>query len=217
VKTDVQPDEAALYLDGKLIGTADDFDGYPDLLYLRKGNYSLEFRLDGYEPLSVTVNAAPGRFFRIDQRLKKIKGAKRTDIPVKIPGGIIRYYAKRGGVAVPYTPGSGGYVENSPAPAEGESEDMAPPPAPPDNLVQPAHEEADEGRIFFHVAPFDTAIYVDDHFAGSAKDLNALRSGLAVSPGTHRVSLIRPGYRAQEINLDVEPNVRSEVDVKLSR
>src|SRR5437016_166954 len=29
VKTDVEPDEAEVWLDGKYVGTADDFDGYP--------------------------------------------------------------------------------------------------------------------------------------------------------------------------------------------
>ena len=37
VKTDVSPEEAQVFLDGKYIGTADDFDGMPDYLYLGAG------------------------------------------------------------------------------------------------------------------------------------------------------------------------------------
>ena len=47
IKTDVEPDEAEVWLDGKYVGTADDFDGYPDFLYLEPGAYHLEFRLPG--------------------------------------------------------------------------------------------------------------------------------------------------------------------------
>ena len=48
IDADVSPEEARVYLDGKYIGIADDFDGYPDYLYLRRGHYRLEFKLDGY-------------------------------------------------------------------------------------------------------------------------------------------------------------------------
>jgi hypothetical protein len=69
VKTDVDPEEARLYLDGRLIGTADDFDGYPDFLYLRRGHYRLEFRLDGYEPKTIEVDAEPGVTLRFDNKV----------------------------------------------------------------------------------------------------------------------------------------------------
>ena len=36
------PEEALLYLDGRFIGSADDFDGHPDYLYLEPGVYELE-------------------------------------------------------------------------------------------------------------------------------------------------------------------------------
>src|SRR5450759_5037115 len=106
VKTDVEPDEAALYLDGKLIGSADDFDGFPDRLYLGRGHYRLEFRLPGYETYSTEIDAAPGRSFRIDQHLKKVPGAKQygTYESTRPEGGIVRFFAKRGSSAEPQSP-----------------------------------------------------------------------------------------------------------------
>jgi len=47
IDTDISPEEARVYLDGRYIGTADDFDGWPDYLYLRRGHYRIEFRMDG--------------------------------------------------------------------------------------------------------------------------------------------------------------------------
>ncbi len=78
VKTDVNPEEARVYLDGKLIGTADDFDGWPDYLYLRRGHYRLEFRLTGYEALTIEVDARPGATIKVDNHMKKIPGAPLT-------------------------------------------------------------------------------------------------------------------------------------------
>src|ERR1700693_5551612 len=52
IDTDVSPEEAQVYLDGRYIGTADDFDGNPDYLYLKPGRYRIEFPLGGYERLT---------------------------------------------------------------------------------------------------------------------------------------------------------------------
>ena len=45
-----------MFLDGRYIGMVEDFNG-PDYLYLKKGNYQLEFRLDGFETRSINMNA----------------------------------------------------------------------------------------------------------------------------------------------------------------
>src|SRR5579864_3086258 len=48
VDTEIWPDKARVYLEGRYIGSAEDFDGSQDFLYLRPGDYTLEFRLEGY-------------------------------------------------------------------------------------------------------------------------------------------------------------------------
>ena len=71
---------------------SDDFDG-PEYLYLKKGNYKLEFRLDGFETKTVDVAARPGAQFKVEDKLKKIPGSKQygsynTPTP---EGGLQRY------------------------------------------------------------------------------------------------------------------------------
>lgn len=96
VKTDVSPEEARVYLDGKYIGTADDFDGWPDKLYLRPGHYRLEFRLSGYEPLSLDVDARPGQELKVDNKLPRGGNGMRSQAdPPKIEGNVQRYFGKR--------------------------------------------------------------------------------------------------------------------------
>jgi PEGA domain-containing protein len=97
IDTDVAPEEAKVYLDGALVGSADDFDGFPDYLYLKRGRYRLEFRLEGYEPKSVEIDARPGMKLHIDESLRKIPGAKQYGSyePAIPEGSVRRFYAKR--------------------------------------------------------------------------------------------------------------------------
>lgn len=105
VKTDVEPEDARVYLDGQYIGTADDFDGFPDKLYLRPGRYRLEFRLSGYEPKSVDVRARAGMQLRIDDKLRRGGDARVQNDPAKLEGDVPRFFAKRSDrdTARPYT------------------------------------------------------------------------------------------------------------------
>jgi len=65
-------------------------------------------------------------------------------------------------------------------------------PVPPESSPMPTPPE---GRMVFDISPPDAAVYIDDHFAGSARELNGLPEGLAVSPGEHRVVATCPGYQ----------------------
>ena len=97
VDTDISPEDARVYLDGKYIGLADDFDGFPDDLYLRRGRYRLEFRLEGYETRSVDIDARPGRKLDLQESLRRVPGAKQYgsyDVP-DLPGGVRRFWGKR--------------------------------------------------------------------------------------------------------------------------
>jgi hypothetical protein len=70
VKTDVEPDEARVYLDGRFVGTADDYDGFPRMLRVSAGTHRLTFRLRGHVPYTVVVRAWPGRVIDIDHWLR---------------------------------------------------------------------------------------------------------------------------------------------------
>ena len=79
VKTDVSPEEAQVFLDGKYIGTADDFDGMPDYLYLGPGKYHLEFRLPNYQTFATDLDVSRGQRVRLDQKLKLEPGKSALD------------------------------------------------------------------------------------------------------------------------------------------
>ena len=238
VKTDVEPDEAALYLDGKLIGTADDFDGYPDMLYLGPGHYRLEFRLDGYETLTTNIDAAPGRFFRVDKRLKKIPGARHygTYTPAKPEGGIVRYFEKRHPPAAasdedsqwrgPDRDGRYQAGEDEPSAPEMSGEEAQEPPDADDDDAyadeggdQPAAAAPSLGdaRIVFDVSPPEAAVYIDDRFAGSARELDGIRGGLAVPSGEHRITVTCPGYREATLRVTASTSDRASARIDLKK
>lgn len=100
VKTDVSPEEARLYLDGRLIGTADDFDGWPDYLYLARGHYRLEFRLEGYESQTVDIDAQPGTKIDLNNKLRKVSGPRASYDGPKVEH-VQRFWGKRRNATTP--------------------------------------------------------------------------------------------------------------------
>ena len=69
----VNPAQAKVYLDGTLIGTADEFDGLSNHLAAEAGTHQLELRADGYEPFTTTVKVEPGKTITARASLKKKK------------------------------------------------------------------------------------------------------------------------------------------------
>lgn len=230
VDTDISPEEARVYLDGRYIGTADDFDGYPDYLYLRPGHYRIEFRLDGYETLVREVNARPGMFVDYKDKLHKIAGAKHYGSSSEAPrqeGEVRRYFGKK--------QNSVQAIEPSQAP-EGsvtEGEDDNPQPAnPPPAVRRPrraqtgddwrgssssVQRDARTTRLRLTVEPSDAAVYVDNKFVGTAEEVNSLERGIAVSPGKHTVTVSRPGMRERNSDIEVAEGETGRLEVSLSR
>ncbi|HET9794544.1 MAG TPA: PEGA domain-containing protein, partial [Thermoanaerobaculia bacterium] len=118
----------------------------------------------------------------------------------------------------PAGPGSADSDDDRYAPenAPRESRDQAVPsePVPPEASPAPSGAEA---RIVFDVSPPDAAIYVDDRFAGSARELDALPEGLAVSAGEHRVVVTCPGYREATTRVQVSGTRIGRAAISLQR
>jgi hypothetical protein len=236
VDTDVSPEEARLYLDGRYIGIADDFDGYPDFLYLRPGQYKLEFRLEGYESQTVNVDARPGVKLDLNSKLAKIPGARQhgsyhTPEP---QGGVQRYWGKHRGVDVPYDgegpPPRGGRDRNDvearpdrdqappPPPAERpRDEGRSPPDVRPEGWRQGPPEAARQrqARLLLSVQPGDAAVYLDDRFLGIAQEIESVERGVPLAPGKHTVMVSRPGFKDQRVEIEVSAGESKKIDVSL--
>jgi hypothetical protein len=228
VDTDIDPEEAFVYLDGKYIGTADDFDGWPDYLYLGPGHYRIEFRLPGYETVTKEVDSRPGMYVDFKDKMRKVPGSAEYgsyEHP-KLEGGIRRYFAKqrRGGNAVVDPSQAGGpstYVgQDAPPYNEGPPPEAAPPPQPRSgqyNQGWRSHGSQSRTHLKLVVDPPDAAVYVDDRFVGTAEEMNALEAGLSVAPGHHTVTVSRPGLPEKSSEITVAEGKTESLEIRLAR
>jgi hypothetical protein len=200
VDTDVSPEHARVFLDGQLIGTADDFDGYPDYLYLEPGRYTLEFSLPGYETVRMDLDAQAGRYYPLNFELKARPGEKPAP-----------WYDRPEGLPVARIFGKEAREEKTPA---------RPNPALRPELQEqpkPAKPRVGKASLRFAVEPAQAAVYLDGEFVGTGEELSQLVRGLAVEPGEHKVEVMAPGYAGQTREITVEPGQELEVQVQLQR
>jgi hypothetical protein len=230
IDTDVSPEEAYVYLDGRYIGTADDFDGYPDYLYLGPGHYRIEFRLEGFQTVAKDVDAQPGMYLDFKDKLARIPGAKQYgsyETPRLEGGAVKRFFAKRrgGNVAMdPSAPQEPSTYVGSDNPPSG---DGYPPPAAP--APQPRRDQYGEEwrgshsdraartRLRLTVEPPDAAVYVDNRFIGTAEEINSLEHGVSISPGRHTVTVLRPGFREKTSEIEVRDGETGKLEISLAR
>ncbi len=72
IDCDVSPERAEIYIDGKYVGIADSFDGWPRYLFIEKGTYEIVFKLEGYEDLVKVVEVIPNKILRIKEKMVRI-------------------------------------------------------------------------------------------------------------------------------------------------
>ncbi len=188
VDTDVEPEDARVYLDGRLIGTADDFDGYPSYLFLEPGTYELEFALPGYASEKVIIEAKAGRYFSLDNRLQRQPGEQRPpwyERPKGLPAD--RVFSKEG---------------SSSARASGPDLSLRP------DLRSRRQGERPPARsgaaLKLSIEPPEASVYLDGDFLGTGRELGGLEGGLAVAAGTHTLEVFAPGRAPRRVQVEVE-------------
>ncbi|NWG00783.1 MAG: PEGA domain-containing protein [Thermoanaerobaculaceae bacterium] len=199
VDTDVVPEDARVYLDGKLIGTADDFDGYPSYLFLEPGTYELEFSLPGYVAEKVVIEARGGRYFSLDNRLERQPGEQRPafyERPKGLPSG--RVFAKEGG-----------------APARKSGPDLSLRPDLRSRRQVARESPAASAALKLTIEPPEASVYLDGEFLGTGRELGGLAAGLAVAAGSHTLEVFAPGRVPRQVEVEVAEGQVQELVVAL--
>jgi hypothetical protein len=75
-------------------------------------------------------------------------------------------------------------------------------PAPAPGPARAAVTSDQFGRLRIKVQPDDASVYLDGRFVGTGSDLAGNEAGLLLSPGHHHLSVVRPGHRAEERDID---------------
>ena len=94
---DVSPGKTEVWIDGRYTGTADDFDGFPQYLWLHEGVYDLVLYRDGYKTIARQITIRPGTVMSVDDRLQPGESTRPEDIADQDSRAARRARAVRGG------------------------------------------------------------------------------------------------------------------------
>ncbi len=225
VDTDISPEKARVILDGEDIGKADNFDGFPDYLYVTPGEHTIEFRAEGYRPLQVRLNARGGLYYGLDRslaRLEKGQPVPETEVEVAPP--------LPEGAAAPFAPAPAPGEEGS-APQSGPADRGGEPPppaaaAPPGAPVDGPGAETSApppGRaggttalasVTFRLRPADAAVWIDGKLVGGG-DAIGEAGVVRIAGGRHRVEVVRPGYLPFQITVHLRAGESRTLTIEL--
>lgn len=214
VDTNIHPKHTRLYLDGRFIGIADDFDGFPDFLYLRPGHYRLECRLGGFNDEVVEIDAKAGyrhdlRFHMVRRRgTEKEHWWQRPDRPRQLQRVYGPVFARPLG-----SPVSGS--RSSAASPGGPDLRLRPDLGGAGNEKRSQSVQVADASLLVRVTPAEASVYLDGAFLATARELAGLTGPLAVSPGHHEIEVLAPGYVAAQRRVEAEPGEAVEVHVDL--
>lgn len=220
VDCDVEPEDAHVFVDGRDVGEADDFDGFPSLLTLRPGRRTIEFRHAGYKTLRVRVDLRAGWMFRIEEEMERGRPdqivERRSGMP---PGARDARDDDRDRSDDRGSEDRRGrddrddedYDDSSYEPRGYEAPGAPRGGARAGASISRAGEEG-YGQVRFRVDPDDASVYVDGEYRGTVGDMAA---GLELAAGDHAVVLVRDGYEDRHVEVSVEEGTESEVRVAL--
>jgi hypothetical protein len=216
VDTEIWPDQARVYLEGRYIGAAEDFDGSRGFLYLRPGDYTLEFRLEGFHSASMDLNVEAGAKIELNRKLHRMRGS--TEVARAKPplpeGGLRRYWGKEDGRLVAYA-GSEEAVrirgdsdeadDETDDDADEDSEQAEPPRSP------------SSARLQLSLEPGDGVVYLDDHYMGTAAKISRIEGGIPVPPGAHTITVTRPGFKSKTLRVELSRGESKSVKLSLDK
>lgn len=198
-RIEVKPREAEVYVDGYLVGTVDDFDGWLQRLHMPPGEHEVQIYLPGHRTLRERVLFRPGATVRITGALEPLPaGSADEPRPAPAPG---RTPSPRDEYRNAYPP-PGRPGEQEQAPERGRAPEG-----------EPAAEAF--GTLTIRVQPRDAEVLVDGERwetppAGE-------RLVLQLPEGTHRVEIRRSGYRTYSTTVAVREGGTTPLNVSLAR
>jgi hypothetical protein len=202
---DVWPGDAEIYVDGDRVGTADDFDGFPSYLWLPRGTYDVVIYLPGFQSIARQYSIYDGLVIDVNDRMERGQAVRPEDLPAKTHerrDERLRHEAEQQEAARRRE-------EWRQRQEEHDRSSVAP------GASAPGRDASDEARVHFSITPNDASVYLDGHFLGTASELEGLSAGLVVTPGSHHLEVVRPGFAAHETSFDSSPGEDVQLAVEL--
>lgn len=215
---DVSPGKTEVWIDGRYTGTADDFDGFPQYLWLDRGTYDVVLFREGYKTIARQITVRSGQVISLGDRMQPGDSVRPEDLVTKTHDRRderIRSEEERRAEIERGERGDGmdDWRERARRRMEErnryEDDDR-------DDDAGVRGEDGDViGRLRLDVEPEDASVYVDGRFVGTGIDLQRLRNGLRLEPGEHRIAVVRPGRKAVEQQFTVAAGEEVELEFDL--
>jgi hypothetical protein len=182
----VKPKKAEVWVDGQLIGASGKFDGFPGYLWLDRGRHQLIFHRPGFATEVREVRVLQGTVVKVNLRLEEGESVAPEKLATNEFGRRQRPVHR----------------------AEAPIAEKAP-------LEIERRARVEPGRLLLSIEPGDASVYLDSRFLGTADELSKLHAGLLVNAGQHTLEVVRPGYHAERMELDIEADTETAVSVEL--
>jgi hypothetical protein len=199
-RIEVKPREAEVYVDGYLVGTVDDFDGWLQRLHMPYGEHEVQIYLPGHRTMTEKVLFRPGSTLRISGALEPLPPGT-PDEPRPAPGPDSE--ARMRGRGYPGDPRSG-YPRQGGPPREG-----------PRSPRQDQPPSGNFGAVAIRVQPGDAEVVIDGDRWETPP--SGERLVVQLSEGDHRIEIRRSGYRTYSTTIRVERGDTTPLNVSLTR
>lgn len=200
---DVKPEEAQVYLDGELVGKADDFDGFPRYLWVKKGLHQLVFVAEGRETQSRKIEVKPGVVLQVKGEMTV--GVSRPAEEL-FEASLWSNRAGDDGVDSSRPP-----RRATPYPSQPTGDSST------DAWRQRGDYRGEPAYLKLSVSPPDAAIYLDGRHVGSAEEIERLHAPLLIDVGAHRIEVARPGYREHETEFEATAGEEVQLEIDLEQ
>ena len=209
--TDVHPEEAEIWVDGERLGIADNFDGFPEYLWLPEGDHEVVIYHPGYRTIHREYSVYDGVLIEVDDRMDRGEATP--------PGELFERATPRRDTRIERDRDRRVRVDRSRQEEPWRRRDPgATSPASPGDwrergsgTARAVPVDRGEGRVVLAVQPPDASLYLDGAFLGLARDWTEF----LVEPGRHRLDVVRPGYESAVEEIDVEAGGAVELAVEL--
>lgn len=191
---DVSPEKALIFIDGKLVGTADDYDGFPDFLWLEEGAYDVAIYHPGYETIFRQYTIYPGLTIDVEDSMRPGEAVHPDQYGPKTT---VRRDAR---------------IEQDRQ--RREEVEAAQRPEATAGVPKPGVEVS---RLVLDIWPVDAAVYLNGNFLGQATEVSQLSAGLLVEPGEHELQVVHPDYPKRTLKVALGPGERQELAIVLER
>ena len=189
------------------MGVADDFDGFPDFLWLEKGTYDIVIFAPGYQTIARQYSIYGGMVIDVNDSMVRGQETMPEDLASKqTVNREERLRRDRENEAEVRAYEDAQARRYGAADAGAATTDAAP-----DRL----DVRGEPASLKLEIEPGDASVYLDGRFLGTGRELARLRSGLIVDPGEHRIEVVRPGRESEAKTFSVRAGEEIRLEIEL--